>query len=723
MCGVEKYARNATLPIMRTIVFLLPGLLFLISNAPAGNPALDRIFDRESIRDVSKLETEVLEDWKPLKGHPDVRQKLIEITVCEWWPGQRVRLPVTFSVPAGGEICRNVVIANQGLSKRKARLNSGQLDLLENYGVGIVTIGMGTIDAMEPVGKLHDGMRVRLLKTRDLRYTPSWIWGMSDMRALTAAVSESAVFRPEKVLATGASKRGVATAVAGIVDDRFTAILPVIAPILHYPGGVYVMGTEKQSVVKTNEKFLDELSSGKSDLGPMTKKFLMERKGRRQAVRVTLEQARAAGWSSSEIEAANDRVWDTCRVLDFLPELKKRGLEIFYIVGTNDSVSPALMELGRKYPDFPVCIIPGGQHGSPRGIGYNRQVPAQAETAADFSTFAKHHFFGARSIPDPPGIETKWDAATLTLTATVRFHRKSTAPQKNELWWTGDRSEPYTYPFEFDHWNKIPMKMVGAGTCQAQLKLSKQQIPHRSLDVISLHTDVENNLPFTFSSPYHRMAFSGGKPSPLLDEDFEGPSLPDHWQPGGRKGSWTIVDGTLRGVARPDDSHGPSIGVPISAHDLSVDFDFRYAKKGKGYFLFLIDGDSQFQGQAHLLRFSAHHQVAMIMQDRGDPVSKKAQKAARDKNGGKRIPPTREQLADDRFYRIEPLGKREADPADGKWHHVRIDVKGNQVTAKLDEGPAIVGEGTVLDVPKSRLVFLVGQSGDLRIDHVKVKTR
>ncbi len=207
----------------------------------------------------------------------------------------------------------------------------------------------------------------------------------------------------------------------------------------------------------------------------------------------------------------------------------------------------------------------------------------------------------------------------------------------------------------------------------------------------------------------------------LIDEGFLEEKISELWEPGGRKGSWTIFDGTLRGVAKPDDSHGPAIGVPVKGQNLVVEFDFRYATKGQGYFLFLIDGDSQFKGQAHLLRFSAHQNVISLMQDRGDPASKKAQKIAKDENGGKRIPPTKEQLADPGFYRIERLATQKAATSDGEWHHVRIELKGNQVTAQVDKNPEIKGKGTVLDVSKSRIVFLVGQSGDIRIDNVKVE--
>ena len=105
-------------------------------------------------------------------------------------------------------------------------------------------IGMTQVDSMEPAGKLDVGMKEHFLKSKDARFTPAWIWGMSDMRALTAAAADKDVFQPVKVIATGGSKRGVATAAAGIADDRFTAILPVVwRRSSDPPGGPYVEGT------------------------------------------------------------------------------------------------------------------------------------------------------------------------------------------------------------------------------------------------------------------------------------------------------------------------------------------------------------------------------------------------------------------------------------------------------------------------------------------------
>ncbi len=156
--------------------------------------AEQELFDIDAIRDPSTLEVKVLSDWAVSKKEPTVRQKLIEITVCEWWPGQKVRLPVTLNAPVDGRVCRNVIVANQGLAERATLPAKGQMTLLKEHGVGVVLIGMSTIDMMKPVGKLHLGMKEHLLATKDPRYTVAWIWGMSQMRALTAAIAERDVF-------------------------------------------------------------------------------------------------------------------------------------------------------------------------------------------------------------------------------------------------------------------------------------------------------------------------------------------------------------------------------------------------------------------------------------------------------------------------------------------------------------------------------------------------
>lgn len=462
------------------------------------------LFDLDAIRDTETLDVTVLHDWQPAPREPSVMQKLVEVTVCQWWPGQKIRLPVTLSAPKtaiSGDSCKHLLVANQSLPTKTARLSAAQLELIKQDGVGVVLIGIGTIDTMQPVGKLHHEMRRRLLKTKDPRFCPAWIWGISHMRALTTALTEPTVFAPEKVLATGGSKRGVATAAAGVYDDRFTAIMPVVAPPLGNPGGAFVLGTEDESITQANEKFFADLAAGKLDLPESTKKSLQGRAQRRRDVRVTLQQTREAGWSADDIATISDQVWDASRVTDYLPKLRQRGLDIFYNVGTNDSVSPALLELGKRFPDFPICIIPGGQHGGPSDAGFTRRVPQNREVQENFLSFARIHFQNARKMIAAPMISSQWDAEQRKLTVSVEFPDK-TKPQKNELWWNLDRSEPYTLPFEYDQWTAVQLSLNSKGIYQTELTFART--PAR-IDFVSLHTDNSNDTPLTISSPYQRL--------------------------------------------------------------------------------------------------------------------------------------------------------------------------------------------------------------------------
>jgi hypothetical protein len=224
------------------------------------------------------------------------------------------------------------------------------------------------------------------------------------------------------------------------------------------------------------------------------------------------------------------------------------------------------------------------------------------------------------------------------------------------------------------------------------------------------------------------MTLSAKEPAPLMTkpgkqllcEDFSGVSLPAKWQPGGRPKSFSVVDGALQGVCLPDDSHGPAISVPIEGRNLTIQFSVKLAKSG--VVLFLVDGESRFGGTAHLLRVALGGKFAALQQDRGSLESKQAQaaeKAKAAKESRKPAPPTKEQLDDPKFYRTELLGRKAAELADGQWHHVLVEINGNDAVAQVD-GVVLRAKGTVFDVKKSRLVFLIGMSGTMLIDDVKV---
>lgn len=458
-------------------------------------------YDMASVRDTSTLETRVIEDWHPWARDPGIRQKLVEITVCEWWPGQKVRLPVTLFAPASGGPCKNVIVGNCGVDLKAASASGTRLRLLKENGVGLALIGMTTIDAMEPAGKLDVGMKEHFLKSKDARYTPAWIWGLSDMRALTAAAAEKEVFQPVKVLATGGSKCGVATAAAGIADDRFTAILPFAAPVIDPPGGPYVEGLRPAEITRMNEQFLADVAAGKTTSTPVSAvEALVSRDKIRAAERISVEEARGAGWTDQEMKAASTLAWEVCRTTNYLPALRKRGLDIFYVQGSNDNVSPGLRELGRQFPDLPICVVPGAQHGGAKTAGFMKQIGGQPEVDENLYAFAQHHFFQARSMVAAPKVTPQWDKGTHCLRVTVAFPDKS-EPQQNDLWWSVNRRPDYTHAMEYDAWESAPMRQTGPATFAGEITLPSQP---ETLDFITVHKHTASGSTLTVSSPLVR---------------------------------------------------------------------------------------------------------------------------------------------------------------------------------------------------------------------------
>jgi hypothetical protein len=451
-------------------------------------------FDLASIRDTSTLETKVIEDWHPNAKDASIRQKLVEITVCEWWPGMKVRLPVTMLAPAKG-VCTNVLIENTGAQLKVAAASGAKLRLLKEHGVGLVFIGCVPIDAMEPVGKLHLMMEERFVQTKDTRYTPAWIWGIGDMRALTTAMAEKDVFQPKKVLATGGSKRGVATAAAGIADDRFTAIMPVVAPVIESPGGPYVEGMMPPEITQMNDAFIAAMTD------PVGSEKLLIRQKARSDERITVTMARDAGWSEAEMKTACNAAWEVCRTTNYLDVLKQRGTEIFYNQGSNDNVSPGLVELGHRFPQLPVYIVPGGQHGGAKEAGFVKSVGGLPEVDENLYAFATHHFFGARRMVAPPKVTAQWDKAARRLAVKVLFPDGS-EPQENTLWWSVNRHPDYSIAMEFDAWTSASLQKTGTAAFSGETTIEGDV---KTLDVITVHAHAENGSTLTISSPELRL--------------------------------------------------------------------------------------------------------------------------------------------------------------------------------------------------------------------------
>ena len=206
----------------------------------------------------------------------------------------------------------------------------------------------------------------------------------------------------------------------------------------------------------------------------------------------------------------------------------------------------------------------------------------------------------------------------------------------------------------------------------------------------------------------------------LIHEDFNDKTLPKGWETGGRANCWIVADGVLQGVCEKTDDHGPAVFVPVTGHDMSVSYKVKLDDMGNC--LMLLDGDSAFGGSAHLLRVSINNSTLVLAQDRGTPQSHIEQGAAR--RAGKPVtPPTAEQLADPKFYRTERLAMtRLANLKPSDWIKVDVQVAGNDVMVTINDKEKVPAKGTVFDVPKSRLVFLVGQGKKVWVDEVRVST-
>lgn len=209
----------------------------------------------------------------------------------------------------------------------------------------------------------------------------------------------------------------------------------------------------------------------------------------------------------------------------------------------------------------------------------------------------------------------------------------------------------------------------------------------------------------------------------LIHENFTAAGLPKGWTTGGRANSWTVVEGALQGVCAKEDDHGPAVFAPLAGRDLALSCKVKLDEKGNC--LMLVDGESAFGGSAHLLRVSIYGNTLALAQDRGTPESHIQQgklRAALAKEGKKVQPPTAEQLADPQFYRTERLASIPLQAQPGTWIKLDVFLKGNDVTVVVNDTQQLSAQGTVFDVAKSRLVFLIGQGKKLQIDDVRVST-
>jgi hypothetical protein len=252
------------------------------------------------------------------------------------------------------------------------------------------------------------------------------------------------------------------------------------------------------SILRENEQFIADVRAGKfPNITAAGADALLARDGVRAAERITTQEARNAGWTEDEMKAACTRAWAVCCTTDHLPDLQKRGLEIFYNQGTNDNVSPGMVELGKRFPDMHFYLMPGGQHGGSKETGLMKPVASQPDVDENLYAFALHHFFGARPMVAAPKVTQHWDKAAKKLEVIVTFPDKS-EPQKNDLWVSPERHRDYTFAMEYDPWQSVPMRQTGPATYEGEVTLKGDA---STGEFVTVHQHTADGSTLTVSSP------------------------------------------------------------------------------------------------------------------------------------------------------------------------------------------------------------------------------
>lgn len=449
-------------------------------------------YEMTEVRDPSTLKLEVVRDWCIVPGDPPTRQKAVTISACTWLPGREVRLPVIMVAPAeGGPF--PFVIAATGLQGTRVRLDDLERALLLR-GVAFVHVGIGAIDQMEPVGVLNDEMNALFLKRRHVRYTPAWIWGLSYMRAVTAALTEGDVFQPGKIGCTGGSKRGLASAAAATWDERVTVIVPMVNPIYSEP-------QDNPKYPELDEQFLRLSEEGKTEVSPDEARRLRAIRANKDRYWLHEDDFLAAGWTRQDIDESRRRLGRLHLAVHNIARWDRRGVDYFFQIGTNDNITPRLTDFYEKYPRFAAYIVPGGQHGTD-GVGNQKRTPTLPEVKANTLAVFSHHFFGDRPRMQTPRVQYDLDGREVRVEAVFDA---GPAAHAGTLYWSLDRPPEGSLPYEHSPWQAAPLAQTKQRTWTGEIRLPSGA---STIDLLTVFADDVNGMPMCISGPLRRLSIA-----------------------------------------------------------------------------------------------------------------------------------------------------------------------------------------------------------------------
>ncbi|GAJ00819.1 unnamed protein product, partial [marine sediment metagenome] len=266
------------------------------------------------------------------------RQKLIEINVAEWWPGQDYRIPVRMIVPLESK-AKGFHITGGNPSEalmNDSKPNDFQTKLLAN-GVGIVKTVVKVLKEIPGKEGLEQEMRQLFLGELNPRYTTVWIWSMTLMRAATSSYAEADHFEKGKVAGSGGSKNGISPATALINDERFTATCSSVAFAYYSPTRRFD-SKEMDKVEAANKAFFEAVKAGDVDLNKQRAKWYQANMvgGARTSMH---KAALKAGRSRDEMRNLADCLWSSLCVTENWDRLMERGVDVLFQPGTHDYVA------------------------------------------------------------------------------------------------------------------------------------------------------------------------------------------------------------------------------------------------------------------------------------------------------------------------------------------------------------------------------------------------
>jgi hypothetical protein len=371
----------------------------------------------DAILDASTLDVEVLQDWYDVGGEVPTRQKLVTILVGELWPGQDLRAPVRFVVPAGRK-AKGILLTGGNQTKRMqqdTRARGVEAELLKG-GVGLVQTVVQTLKSQGQAG-LDRAMHERFIKTLDPHVSIQyWGWPATLMRAVTAAYAETGHFERGRVAVTGGSKNGASPSVALIHDVRLTAQYGTVSPLWESP------------LRLCDRKAWDELEAFNGQDG--TKKphaFLGGTYGP-----IYNHDALAAGHDWKDLQNLANKMAPQIFLSKNLEALRKRGVEMLFEPGTHDFVCFDVAWGGTHYPKIPVYYRPNSGHG--------KKAPHPgAMGARNRDAFLLRHFFPEQVDPLLPSPVVETRRVDDKLHITVQFPAGAKA-ESGRLFWMYDRA-------------------------------------------------------------------------------------------------------------------------------------------------------------------------------------------------------------------------------------------------------------------------------------------